>query len=214
MERTGAAASGALRRTTGPGPFRRRLVVVNGAMRVSLPVRPVSLACLAALMLAGCSAAGQVRDGFGAAVTAPLVDLNVRRDQIPTVLLQAQANPYDRRNLNQCSTVGAEVARLNEALGPDRDEPTAPDGATLNERMQDEIAEAALKAIRDATTDFIPYRSWIRALTGAQARSKAVQDAVEAGRLRRAYLKGLGMKLNCAPPASPAWFRPTGGSRR
>ena len=37
---------------------------------------------------------------------------------------------------------------------------------------------------------------------------------VEAGRLRRAYLKGLGMRANCAPPASPAWFRPTGASRR
>ena len=145
---------------------------------------------------------------------APLVDLNVRRDQIPTVLLQAQANPYDQRNLNQCSTVAAEVARLNEALGPDRDEPPAPNGATLNQRTQDALAEAALKAIRDTVTDFIPYRSWIRQLSGAQARSKAVQDAIEAGRLRRAFLKGQGMRLNCAPPASPAWFRPTGRSQR
>jgi len=172
------------------------------------------LVILAALGAASCSAAGQVRDGLGDAVTAPLVDLNVKREMIPTVLLQAQANPYDRRNLNQCSTVGAEVARLDTALGPDRDEPPAPDGGTLNERMQDALAEGALKAIRDATTDFIPYRSWVRQLSGAQARSKVVQDAIEAGRLRRAFLKGLGMKLNCAPPASPAWYRPTGRSQR
>lgn len=170
------------------------------------------LSCLA--LLGGCSAARQVGEGFGDAATQPLVDLNVRRDQIPTVLLQAQANPYDRRNLSQCTTIGAEVARLDEALGPDRDEPARPDNPTLNERAQDALAEAALDAIRDATTDFIPYRSWIRALTGAQARSKSVQDAVEAGRLRRAYLKGLGMRANCAPPASPVWFRPTGRSQR
>ena len=169
---------------------------------------------LVILGLAGCAAAGQVRDGFGDAVTAPLVDLNVRRDQIPTVLLQAQANPYDRRNLGQCTTIGAEVTRLDEALGPDRDEPPAPDSPTLNERAQDALAEAALDAIRDAVTDFIPYRSWVRQLTGAQARSKTVQDAVEAGRLRRAFLKGLGIRANCAPPASPAWFRPTGRSQR
>ncbi len=169
---------------------------------------------LVILGLAGCAAAGQVRDGFGDAVTAPLVDLNVRRDRIPTVLLQAQANPYDRRNLGQCTTIGAEVARLDEALGPDRDEPPAPDSPTLNERAQDALAEAALDAIRDAVTDFLPYRSWVRQLTGAQARSKTVQDAVEAGRLRRAFLKGLGMRANCAPPASPAWFRPTGRSQR
>jgi len=175
-------------------------------MRILIPVL--------CLTLAGCGAAGQVREGLGSAVTAPLVDLNVRRDQIPTVLLQAQANPYDQRNLNQCSTVAAEVARLNEALGPDRDEPPAPSGSTLNERTQDALAEAALKAIRDAVTDFIPYRSWIRQLSGAQARSRAVQDAIEAGRLRRAFLKGQGMRLNCAPPASPAWFRPTGRSQR
>jgi len=159
-------------------------------------------------LVAGCSTAGQVREGFGEAVTAPLADLNVRREQIPTVLLQAQANPYDRRNLNRCSTVAAEVRRLDEALGPDRDEPARPDGSTLNEHAQDALAEAALDAIRDATTDFIPYRSWVRQLTGAQAHSRQVQDAVEAGRLRRAFLKGQGMRLNCAPPASPAWFTP------
>ncbi len=172
----------------------------------------VGLACL--LLVGGCSAARQIGEGFGDAATQPLVDLNVRREQIPTVLLQAQANPYDRRNLNQCSTIGAEVARLDEALGPDRDEPPAPDSPSLNERAQDALAEAALEAIRSATTDFIPYRSWVRQLSGAQARSKTVQDAVEAGRLRRAYLKGLGMRANCAPPASPAWFRPTGRSQR
>jgi hypothetical protein len=188
---------------------RKRSVVVNGGMRVSL--RPVVLLCL---VVAGCSAARDVQHGFGDAVTAPLVDLNVRRDQIPTVLLQAQANPYDQRNLNQCSTVGAEVARLDEALGPDRDEPPAPNGSTLNERTQDALAKAALDAIKNAATDFIPYRNWIRLLSGAQARSKTVQDAIEAGRLRRAFLKGLGMQLNCAPPASPAWFRPRGGSQR
>lgn len=172
------------------------------------------LLVLSLVLLTGCSAARQVGGGFGDAVTSPLVDLNVRRDQVPTVLLQAQANPYDRRNLSQCTTIGAEVARLDEALGPDRDEPPAPDSPSLNERAQDALAEAALDAIRDAVTDFIPYRGWVRQLTGAQARSRTVQDAVEAGRLRRAFLKGLGMRANCSPPASPAWFRPTGRSQR
>lgn len=166
------------------------------------------------LMLGGCSAAGQVREGFAEAATQPLSDLNVRQEQIPLVLLQARSNPYDRRNLNRCSTIAAEVTRLDEALGPDRDEPSRPDGSTLNERMQDEIAQTALRAIQNATTDFIPYRNWIRALSGAQARSREVQDAVEAGRLRRAYLKGLGMKENCAPPASPSWFRPARQGQR
>lgn len=177
-------------------------------------MRGVVLLFVSVSLLGGCSTARQVGGGLGDAAMTPLVDLNVRRELIPIVLLQAQANPYDRRNLNQCSTIAAEVARLDEALGPDRDEPAAPDNPTLNERAQDALAEAALDAIRDTVTDFIPYRSWVRQLSGAQARSKTVQDAVEAGRLRRAYLKGLGMRANCSPPASPGWFRPTGRSQR
>ena len=76
----------------------------------------------ALLVLAGCNAgrsamsgAEQVGAGLGDAVTAPLEDFNLRRQLIPTVLLQAEANPYDLRNLNQCTTIGAEVARLDEA---------------------------------------------------------------------------------------------------
>ncbi|WP_292087593.1 hypothetical protein [Brevundimonas sp.] len=51
---------------------------------------------LVALVLAGCNAGHsalggveQVRTGLGDAVTAPLDDLNLRRQLIPTVLLQA-----------------------------------------------------------------------------------------------------------------------------
>lgn len=183
----------------------------------------ILIACLApvCLALAGCNAgssamggARQFGAGFGAAATAPLEDLNLRRQYIPTVLLQAEASPYDLRNLNQCTTIGAEIARLDEALGPDADEPPAPDGSYLSERAADAASSAALDAIRDATTDFIPGRSWIRRLSGAEQHRLHVQSAVQAGRMRRAFLKGAGMQRNCAPPAAPSWFRPRGGSRR
>ncbi len=169
-------------------------------------MRAISL--ILVLALTGCGAAGTVARGFGDAATAPFEDLNLRRDYIPTVLLQAEANPYDNRNLNHCSTIGAEIARLNEALGRDLDEPPPPDGSRWNEQAEDALAEAALDAIRDATTDFIPGRDWVRRLTGAEQHSDHVQKAIEAGRLRRSYLKGLGMSRNCAPPSAPSWFRP------
>jgi hypothetical protein len=165
--------------------------------------------------LAACNAGGSAmqggRDfgaGLGAAVTAPLDDLNLRREEIPTVLLQAEANPYDLRNLTQCSTIAAELARLDEALGPDTDEPPAPDGSYMSERAADAASSAALDAIRDTTTDFIPGRSWIRRLSGAEQHSRHVQAAIQAGRMRRAFLKGVGIQRNCAPPAAPRWFRP------
>lgn len=158
--------------------------------------------------------AEQFGAGFGAAVTAPMDDLNLRREIIPTVLLQAQANPYDMRNMSRCSTIGAEVARLDDALGPDMDEPPPVDGRFLSERAADATAEAALGAVRDTATDFIPGRSWIRRLSGAAQHERDVQSAIQAGRMRRAFLKGMGMQRNCAPPAAPSWFVPAPGTRR
>ena len=177
-------------------------------------MRTPALLAAVSLLVAGCGAASDFGSGVGAAATAPLDDFNLRREYIPTVLLQAEASPYDVCNLNQCSTIGAEIARLDEALGPDRDEPPAPDGSTLGERAADAASKAALDAIRDASTDFIPGRSWIRRLSGAEQHSRHVQAAIQAGRMRRAFLKGVGMNRNCAPPAAPAWFRPRGPSRR
>ncbi|MBX3477852.1 MAG: hypothetical protein KF910_09600 [Brevundimonas sp.] len=173
------------------------------------------IAMPALIALCGCNAgrsaaegAGQFGRGFGAAATAPLDDLNLRRQQIPTVLLQAEANPYDLRNLNQCRPIASEIARLDEALGPDMDEPPSPDGRFMSERAADAASRAALDAVRDTTTDFIPGRSWIRRLSGAEAHSRHVQSAIQAGRMRRAFLKGVGMQRNCAPPAAPSWFQP------
>src|SRR5690606_9780451 len=171
-------------------------------------MRTLALPIVVVLMLSGCGSAREFGSGVGAAATAPLDDLNLRREEIPTVLLQAAANHYDLRNLNQHSTIGAEISRLNDALGPDTDEPPAPDGSTLGERAGDAASKAALDAIRDTTTDFIPGRSWIRRLSGAEQHSRHVQSAIQAGRMRRAFLKGIGMQRNCAPPAAPRWFRP------
>lgn len=180
-------------------------------MRVAAAVLVLTLSLPLAACNAGRSAVDGARQfgaGVGAAATAPLDDLNLRRQYIPTVLLQAEANPYDLRNLSHCTTIAAEIARLTEALGPDTDEPPSPDGAFLSERAADAAAAAALDAIRDATTDFIPGRGWIRRLSGAEQHSRQVQSAIQAGRMRRAFLKGTGIQRNCAPPAAPGWFRP------
>jgi len=152
-----------------------------------------------------------VREGFAEAATAPLEDLNLRRDAIPTVLLQARSAPYDMRNLERCPAIAAEVRRLDDALGPDLDEPPRQDGTYASEAAAEAAANATLAAIRDTTTDFIPLRSWVRRLSGAEQHSQQVQSAIQAGRQRRAFLKGMGMQRNCAPPAAPSWFTPRRG---
>lgn len=170
------------------------------------------------LFLAGCNAGAsakggveQVGAGLGGAVTAPLDDFNLRRQEIPTILLQAESNPYDLRNMNRCTVIGAEIGRLDEALGPDTDAPPSQDGSFMSERAADAAAGATLGVVRDTMTDFIPARSWVRRLSGADAHSKHVQSAIQAGLRRRSFLKGVGMQRNCAPPAAPAGFVPRRG---
>lgn len=191
------------------------IVLIAGRAWSNGPMERLASVIIVALSLSGCNAGRsavsgveQVGAGLGQAVTAPLDDFNLRRQPIPIVLLQAKANPYDMRNLNHCATIGAEVTRLDDVLGPDTDEPPRQDGSLRSEQAADAAAKAALDAIRDATTDFIPGRSWIRRLSGAEQHSRDVQSAIQAGRMRRAFLKGMGMQRNCAPPAAPSWFRP------
>lgn len=142
--------------------------------------------------------------GVGDAVQAPLEDLNLRREDIPAVLHEATAAPYSVAGLGRCSALSAEIARLDDALGPDIDSPSYGEAASVDQQA----AGLALDAVRDTATDFIPFRSWVRRLSGAAQHSRQVQAAIRAGLVRRAFLKGVGMQRNCAPPAAPHGFRP------
>ncbi len=51
---------------------------------------------------------------------------------------------------------------------------------------------------------FIPFRGIIREISGASAREFEFREAIAAGLMRRAYLKGVGQGLGCPYPASPA----------
>jgi hypothetical protein len=173
-----------------------------------------AVAVLAGLGLSACavnssvsSGAGQVGAGLGDAIAAPLEDLNLRRTEIPEILIQAQAGPYDAAGMTSCARIATEIAALDEALGSDVDAPPEAE-SSLADRAADEAAEATLDAVRGTATDFIPARSWVRRLTGAEQHSRRVQDAVGAGLRRRAFLKGMGQQRNCAPPAAPAGFTP------
>lgn len=158
----------------------------------------------------GCAsngAGGRFSRGLADAAAQPLEDLNLRQDPIPPVLGQALANPYSQRGMETCMAIALQVRSLNEALGPDQDEPPPP-RAGLSQQAVEALADAAVEALRDETTSFIPGRDWVRRLSGAERHSRRVQAAIQAGRARRAFLKGVGMRQNCAPPAAPSWFRP------
>ncbi|OYX35311.1 MAG: hypothetical protein B7Y99_04155 [Caulobacterales bacterium 32-69-10] len=137
---------------------------------------------------------------LGAAVTSPLEDLNLKRVDIPEVLQHAVEQPYDVRGLNSCRAVATEIGKLDAALGPDRDEP-APDRHMT-------AGSAAVELVRAGAEMATPYRGWIRKLSGANRHQAKVREAINAGGARRGYLKGVGMRMNCAPPAAPSGFKP------
>lgn len=154
----------------------------------------------------------QKRPNLRDAVTAPLDDLNLKHIAIPDVLRRAVASPYDMEGLKSCEAIAAEVGRLDEALGPDLDEPPPPDTRTKGQKLKQAAGDAAVGAIGEKTRGLLPFRGWIRKLSGAERRDKRVAEAISVGKIRRGYLKGAGMRMNCAPPAAPSWFVPEGQS--
>lgn len=138
------------------------------------------------------------RESIPGAMSSPLRDVNVLRTKIPEVLLQAMADPYARPRRLTCRDLAAMVAPLDDALGQDLDHPPEP-GDTLSEQGK----EGALGFVAGAASDLIPFRSWVRRLTGAERHDKLVQQAIMGGMVRRAYLKGLGESKGCKPPATP-----------
>ena len=147
------------------------------------------------------------KEGVKGAVEAPLEDVNLIRRQIPPVLLHAEAAPYARPSPASCREITSEVAELDDALGDDFDAYVV-DNASPDAKHGREAGEAVVLAMRDTAEDFIPFRSWVRRLSGAQAHDNQVRAAVYAGRVRRSYLKGLGEAIGCRYPAAPKGASP------
>ena len=172
---------------------------------------PLVLSAAAALALGGCmttrsNGSPKVqttneanREGVKGVAGAPLRDLNVLRTKIPPILLESIADPYQRPKSRGCAQLVVMLQPLNDALGADLDAPE-PDQDDLMGRGKD----TALGAMAGAASDVIPFRGWIRRLSGAERHDRLVQQAITAGAVRRAYLKGLGEAKGCDPPATPS----------
>ncbi len=143
------------------------------------------------------------RDGLADAALAPLEDLNIRRDGIPLVLAKIQ-NPYDVPETITCKQIEAEIVELNKVLPPDWDAGPKPEQTeSLSSMAASEASEQLLKAVASEATGLIPYRSWVRKLSGANGYEKKVKAAVEKGRHRRTFLKARGQGMGCADVAVP-----------
>jgi hypothetical protein len=134
------------------------------------------------------------RDPTAADVAAtPMSDLNLRKSEVPPLLIAAQEKPYDLAGLDRCSRIAAAVGELDAVLGEDIDMPrTAQRGPSAGRLAQ------------WAVGSFIPFRGAIREISGANQQDRLIQAAVNAGQARRAFLKGAGQARGCRYPASAA----------
>jgi len=123
----------------------------------------------------------------------PMTDLNIRRDEIPKLLLDAQASPYRVAGLTRCSQIAAEVGEFDAVLGQDVDLP-----ATAGPRV------SPGRVAQSVVGSFIPFRGIVRELSGANAQDRALQYAIQSGLARRAFLKGYGEARGCRYPARSA----------
>ena len=56
---------------------------------------------------------------------------------------------------------------------------------------------AAVGALQRTAEGVIPFRGWIRKLSGAERHSRQVAAAITAGGVRRAFLKGVRASRSC-----------------
>lgn len=126
------------------------------------------------------------------ALLAPLRDVNLMKDEVPTVLAGAKEAPYLDPENASCDQLAQMIAPLDKALGPDTG-----DGAEV---AKGGVGTMVYGAVADVTRDAIPFRGVVRRLTGAAAQDQKVRETRQAGNLRRAYLKGFASAKGCYGP--------------
>lgn len=125
--------------------------------------------------------------------TTPMTDLNIRKDQIPQILIDAQVRPYDLTSMKRCAQIAAQVGELDAILGYDIDLPQVEGRRVSPGRVAQSVVGS-----------FIPFRGVVREISGANAEQRRLQAAIQAGMVRRAFLKGIGEERGCRYPARSA----------
>lgn len=177
---------------------------------MKLPLLPL----VATVLLAGCASTNVSTERVTDAATAPLNDLNLVRAPIPAALQAAQQGPYAMPASLDCAALASELHGLDEVLGADLDTPPTAANPGLIDRGGRYAGDAAVGAIRRTAEGVVPFRSWVRKLSGAERYSKDVAAAIAAGTVRRGYLKGLAASQGCHPPPDAALRAAVDGPQR
>lgn len=160
---------------------------------------------LLAVAVASCSTGrtSDTRRGVSDAAYVPFRDVGLIRPEIPLLLRNLQY-PYSTATLTDCAAVSREIAALDGVLGPESYQP----GPNRNiwDRSGDFVEEQTIQAAQDTAADLIPFRSWVRRISGANRAEREALRAVANGQQRRTFLRGYGASLGCPsmiPPPPP-----------
>ncbi len=118
----------------------------------------------------------------------PARDVGMAKREIPAILRKAYDAPYGLNDLDGCAALEAEIASLNEALGPDFDADDTP------KEGGGKLAEAGGKML---VNSLVPFRGLVREITGAASADRYLNNVVDAGLARRGFLRGVHLKQGC-----------------
>ena len=176
-------------------------------MQAKLTAQMVAVLAVTA-SVAACGTTGRTADtrrGVYDAAYTPLRDVNMIRPEIPLLLRNLQY-PYATVELTSCAQVTQEIHNLDAVLGPE----SYQYGPNRNvfDRGGDFVEEQTIAAARNTAQDLMPFRSWVRTLSGASEADREALRAVANGQQRRTFLRGYGASMGCpdiipAPPALP-----------
>ena len=127
----------------------------------------------------------------GEIVTQPVRDVGVNKSEIPPVLVEAAEDPYSTVGVKTCRQIASAMAGLNAVLGPDYVV-----GRQSKENKAGKLAEAGGKTVVNA---FIPFRGLVREISGAAPAERRYNAALDAGLVRRGFLRGLALAKGCKP---------------
>lgn len=169
----------------------------------------VLIAAALAVSIAACSSGrtADTRRGVADAAYTPLRDVGLMRPEIPLLLRNLQY-PYSTATLTDCAAVNHEIAALDGVLGPESYQP-GPD-RNIWDRGGDFVENQAIDAAQDTAEGLIPFRSWVRRISGANRAERDALRAVANGQQRRTFLRGYGASLGCPsiiPPPPPSVAR-------
>ena len=126
--------------------------------------------------------------------TTPLSDFNIKKDEVPAVLVTAREKPYSLAGMTRCPAISTEIAQLDAVLGDDIDIAQNDGGSKMS------VGSVAQSLVRS----LIPFGGVIRELSGAGSQERKWEEAIYAGSVRRAFLKGIGQQRGCKYPARSA----------